>query len=267
MLTGAVNQDVWSLRQPRLHRRPGVDRHDQHGARRSARELRRRLQHAPATRRPRTPPARTRCTRSSRAAAATSAPARTARILTTGAARDRAHGGQRGPATAAAASSTGTTRGGAASIVTGAYPAATRDRRPADVVHHGAGDDHRRRPAARTRTSSRPACGRLDTPSASAPGAAIIAHGTNAAAPRALVAVRQQPALPRRSRARVAEPGRSGLLGRPVATSGESGPAKRLGHSFYPKFVPLLLSLLPSTVRLTRGRDIQAACGQLAAER
>ena len=63
------------------------------------------------------------------------------------------------------------------------------------------------------------------------------------------------------------EPGRSGLLGRPVATSGESGPAKRLGHSFYPKFVPLLLSLLPSTVRLTRGRDIQAACGQLAAER
>ena len=34
----------------------------------------------------------------------------------------------------------------------------------------------------------------------------------------------------------MAEPGRSGLLGRPVTTSGESGPAERLGHSrLYPE--------------------------------
>ena len=44
-LTGAVNQDVWSLREPRVPGGPGLDGHDQLVADRSTRELRRRLEH------------------------------------------------------------------------------------------------------------------------------------------------------------------------------------------------------------------------------
>ena len=162
---------------------PIVDGDDQHRADRSARGLRRHLQHRRTTRRRHADRAGRGCTAFfARGGGYIGAGANGANFLD-----DR-----RAQVTGlTAASRTGNGRsgivywdntGGAASPIVGAYPAQRHgDRRSADVVHRGAGDDHRRRPAAAHGLLRRRPVARSMRSRRPRRASAVIAHGTNTA--------------------------------------------------------------------------------------
>ena len=156
-----------------------------------------------------------------------------ANFLTNGASGHRADGGDPGPVTGAAASSTGTTSAAPASPITGASPSqdtAIMDPPtwftavPATMSVDG------RLPGRPGRRSSASGLWPQDAQSASAPGSAVIAHGTTTAGAARATVFAMNPlyrADPEREWSMV---GLSRLLGRPVDTG--QRPGSKAGWSY-----------------------------------
>ena len=186
VLTGAVDQSVWVAARARLHRRPGVDGHDQHGGDRSAGQLRRHLQRRQQL------PGRTPANATGRARLAAffaggggyiGGQTAGANFLAAGAQVDRASRRANRAGNGRSGIIYWDNTGGAGSIITGAYPA--RDTAIVDpptwltAVPSSFAVDGRLPATNFFAAGLWPIAG--DPQSATAPGSAVIAHGPNTA--------------------------------------------------------------------------------------